>query len=139
MKYLKKFEDLDLAKEDIQFHLDEVKSIFQEYIDEYDIELIPDDLDEDDNSRPGLYYNLYSSWTDYKRKQIGFELPIYIYWNGEFSKSLVINRFYKFYDKLEDMKSRLESMGYNMRYDGINKEEFSEDPDGFFIKISYFL
>ncbi len=72
MKYLKKFEDLDLAKEDIQFHLDEVKSIFQEYIDEYDIELIPDDLDEDDNSRPGLYYNLYSSWTDSKRKQIGF-------------------------------------------------------------------
>ncbi len=145
MKYLKKFESNfvtnrpNIPKEDLDRMLDEIKSAFIEYLDEYDIELIPDDLDEDDDSKPGLYYNLWWNWHDTRNKKIGFELPIYIYWNDERSKSIFVNRFFEFYDKLEDIKSHLESMGYQMRYDGIDEEEFSEDPNEFCIKISYLL
>lgn len=141
MKYLKKFENHNskISQEDLDIMLDEIKSSFIEYLDEYNIELIPDDLEEDDDSDPGIYYNLHWSWHDIKRKQIGFELPIYIYWNDERSKSIFVNRFFEFYDKLEDIKSHLKSMGYNMKYDGIDEEEFSEDPDEFCIKISYWL
>jgi hypothetical protein len=144
MKYLKYFEGADNSKsdipqEDLDRMLDEIKSTFIEYLDEYDIELIPDDLDENDDSRTGLYYDLWWNWYDTRNKKIEFEFSIYIYWNDNFNKSLVVNRFYKFYDKLEDIKSHLESMGYKMRYDGIDEEEFSEDPDEFCIKINYWL
>jgi hypothetical protein len=30
-------------------------------------------------------------------------------------------------------------MGYDVRYDGLDEEEFSEDPDEFCVKISYSL
>jgi hypothetical protein len=125
MKYLKYFEGTDNSKsdipqEDLDRMLDEIKSAFIEYLDEYDIELIPDDLDENDDSRTGLYYDLWWNWYDTRNKKIGFEFSIYIYWNDNFSKSLVVNRFYNFYDKLEDIKSHLDSMGYQMRYDGID-------------------
>jgi hypothetical protein len=144
MKYLKYFEGTDNSKsdipqEDLDRMLDEIKSAFIEYLDEYDIELIPDDFLSHHFHLTGLYYDLWWNWYDTRNKKIGFEFSIYIYWNDNFSKSLVVNRFYNFYDKLEDVKSHLESMGYQMRYDGIDEEEFSEDPDEFCIKISYWL
>ena len=140
MKYLKRFENLNsLTPEEVQFHLDEIKSAFLEYTDEFDIEQIPDDLDEDDDSMPGLYYNLYWDWHDKNRKRIGFEFSIYLYWSDKRNKKIFVDKFFEFYSKLEDVKSHLKSMGYEMRYDGLDAEEFSEDPDEFCIKISYSL
>jgi hypothetical protein len=77
MKHLNTFESYGYNKphipqEELNRYLDEIKSAFLEYIDEFDIEQIPDDLDEDDDSMPGLYYNLYWDWYDKNRKRIGF-------------------------------------------------------------------
>lgn len=142
MKHLNTFESYkgpSIPQEELDRFLDEIKSAFIEYIDEYDIEPIPDDLDENDDSKPGLYYNLYWSWHDTRRKKIGFEFSIYLYWNDKRTKTIFVDRFFEFYDKLEDVKSHLKSMGYEMRYDGLDEEEFSEDPDEFCIKISYWV
>ena len=68
------FNGLNMSQEELDRFLDEIKSAFIEYIDEFDIEPIPDDLDENDDSKPGLYYNLYWSWHDTRRKKIGFDL-----------------------------------------------------------------
>lgn len=144
MRYLNTFESHNsiysgnrpnIPQEELDRHLDEIRSAFIEYIDEFDIELIPDDLDEDDDSQPGLYYNLYWSWQDIKRNQLGFEFSIYLYWSDKRNKKIFVDKFFEFYSKLEDVKSHLKSMGYEMRYDGLDAEEFSEDPDEFCIKI----
>jgi hypothetical protein len=142
MKHLNTFESHNrphIPQEELDKHLDEIKSAFIEYIDEFDIELIPDDLDLDDDSQPGIYYNLYWSWHDTRRKKIGFEFSIYLYWNDKRTKKIFVDKFFEFYSKLEYVKSHLKSMGYEMRYDGLNVKEFSEDPDEFCIKISYWL
>jgi len=106
MKHLNTFESYkrpSIPQEELDRFLDEIKSAFIEYIDEYDIELIPDDLDENDDSKPGIYYNLYWSWHDTRRKKIGFEFSIYLYWNDKRTKTIFVDRFFEFYDKLEDV------------------------------------
>ena len=59
MKHLNTFESYkgpSIPQEELDRFLDEIKSAFIDYIDEFDIEPIPDDLDENDDSNPGLYY-----------------------------------------------------------------------------------
>ena len=123
MKYLKKFEDLDLAKEDIQFHLDELKSIFQEYIDDFDIEELPADLEadphadqEDDDSVSGLFYHLYKrrgkTYMNLSSFAL-FQFDFYLYDNedGDF-----INKFIRFLEFKDEIKKSLTSRGYDVSY-----------------------
>jgi hypothetical protein len=121
MKHLKKFEDLDVSenrsKEEIQSHLDEIKSVFQEYIDDFDIEELPADLEadphadqEDDDSVSGLFYHLY------KRRGMNlllFQFDFYLYDNedGDF-----INKFIRFLEFKDEIKKSLTSRGYDVSY-----------------------
>ena len=78
MKYLKRFENLNsLTPEEVQFHLGEIKDLFQDYIDEYNIDELPDDLDEDDDSKPGIYYHIsdFSEIADKFRRPNGHHCP----------------------------------------------------------------
>jgi len=74
MKYLKRFENINtLSEDERQYHLEEIKSLFQDYIDEYNIDELPDDLDENDDSRPGIYYHIsdFSEIADKYRRSNG--------------------------------------------------------------------
>ena len=117
MKYLKKFEDLDVSenrsKEEIQSHLDEIKSVFQEYIDDFDIEELPADLEEDDDSVSGLFYHLYWYATDKRRGKLLFQFDFYIYDNENRDFRYKFIEFLKFKDEI---KKSLTSRGYGVVY-----------------------
>jgi hypothetical protein len=115
MKYLKMYEDLN----NIDYHLDEVKMIFFDYIDKYDMEELPEDLEEDDTSRPGLYYNIYVD--DNK------EISLTIYCQSEWVQDWLVggdnlNKLWKKFDKFIDNSvpkfiERLENAGYDIIYE----------------------
>jgi hypothetical protein len=50
MRYLKSFENMS-------DNFSEIKDIFLDYIDKYNIEELPDDLEEFDESKPVIYYH----------------------------------------------------------------------------------
>lgn len=120
MKYLKLYEDLN----NIDYHLDEVKMIFFDYIDEYDMEELPEDLEEDDTSRPGLYYNLYVN--NEKPFMYNKEINLVIYcqseWFPEWIEDDKLNKLWITFDNFLDNSvpkfiERLESAGYKIIYD----------------------
>ena len=114
MKYLKEFESYNIPeKEDIQVHLDEIKSVFQEYIDDFNIEELPADLDEDDDTVTGLFYHLYWYGTDKKREKIHFQFDFYIYDNEDRDFRYKFIEFLKFKDEI---KKSLTSRGYDVVY-----------------------
>ena len=51
MRYIKTYENFNH-----QDALEEIKSVFQDIIDDYNLEELPNDLDDVDYSRPGIYY-----------------------------------------------------------------------------------
>mgnify|MGYP001112080778 CR=1 FL=1 len=83
MKYLKYFENNSISKDEIRNHLDDILSIFQEYIDEYNIENLELLKTYQNNSRNGIYYKLDFYATDYKIKKIYFRFITYIVDNSD--------------------------------------------------------
>jgi len=161
MKYLKKFENLNtLTTDQIKFHLGEIKDIFQDYIDEYNIDELPDDLEEDDDSRPGIYYHIvdFSEIADKQRRPNGvlrrcqFELTLYCVgqfylnwylgdkdWTEEDAKEKNVI-WYKYFKLIgEDINKfveRLREVGYIVEYEiPEDMEELVQDED-FTILIS---
>jgi hypothetical protein len=141
MKYLKRFENLNsLTPEQVEFHLGEIKDLFQYYIDEYNIEEIPDDMDEDDDSRPGIYYHIadFSEIADKYRRPNGvlrrcqFELTLYCYgrfhlnwyfgdkdWTEEDAKekNTIWYKYFKLIgEDIEKYVERLRQVGYIVKY-----------------------
>jgi 6-pyruvoyl-tetrahydropterin synthase len=144
MKYLKYFENNSLSEDDISYHLDEIKNIFQDYIDEYDIEELPDDLEENDDSKPGIYYHIYNfcEATDKFRRPNGvlrrsqFELTLYCY--GEFThKNIIWEKYFKLIaEDIDKYAERLREVGYIVKYElpvelvrDHNPEQLVEDPE----------
>lgn len=160
MKYLKYFENNSLSKDEIQYHLDEIKNLFQDYIDEYNIDELPDDLEEDDDSRPGIYYHIadFSEIADRHRRPNGvlrrpqFELTLYCYsefylnwylgdkdWTEEDAKEKNV-LWYKYFkligEDISKFAERLREVGYIVKYEiPEDMEELVED-DEFNIFIS---
>lgn len=154
MKYLKYFENLNtLTPEQIKFHLGEIKDIFQDYIDEYNIEELPDDLDENDDSRPGIYYYIsdFSEIADKQRRPNGvlrrcqFELTLYCQspWYGETwredeekEKNVIWERYFKLIKDISKFVERLREVGYIVKYEVPEDIEELVEDDEFNILIS---
>lgn len=156
MKYLKTYEAYEsmiLSKSEIEYHLDEIKNIFQYYIDEYNIDELPDDLDENDDSRPGIYYYIsdFSEIAEKQRRPNGvlrrcqFELTLYCQspWYGETwredeekEKNVIWKRYFKLIGDIDKFAERLREVGYIVKYEiPEDIEELVED-DEFNILIS---
>jgi hypothetical protein len=130
-----------LSEDERKYHLDEIKSIFQDYIDEYNIDELPDDLDENDDSRPGIYYHIsdFSEIADRHRRSNGvlrrpqFELTLYCAgqfylnwylgdkdWTEEDAKEKNV-LWYKYFKLIEEDISkfveRLREVGYIVKYE----------------------
>lgn len=124
MKYLKMYEDLN----NIDYHLDEVKMIFFDYIDKYDMEELPEDLEEDDTSRPGIYYDIYVVDNN---KEISLTIYCQSEWvqdwlvGGDDNLNKLWKKFDKFIDELPKFRERLESAGYIIYYK-LPKDLFEE-------------
>jgi hypothetical protein len=114
MKYIKKFENIKISQDEIQNHLYEIQEIFQEYIDNYDIEQI--NLASLPNQN-GLYYNVEYVGTDYKK--IYFNYSIFIIddnvLNVGSDKYSVFNRFLEFQKNNLIIISTLKSFGYECK------------------------
>lgn len=128
MKYLKKFNE---SKTDSQFHMDQIKDIFQEYIDEYEIDMEPDI----EKGTSGIYYCMViGGRSPDPDTQFSRILPsnflfndenfLYIWVNfyrqGDYVNSLITQKNSLLYDKfsllkkdLEGFDSRLKNMGYD--------------------------
>ena len=150
-----------LSEDDRQYHLDEIKSIFQDYIDEYNIDELPDDLDENDDSRPGIYYHIadFSEIADRHRRPNGvlrrpqFELTLYCYsefylnwylgdkdWTEEDAKEKNV-LWYKYFKLIgEDISKFVERLreagGYIVKYEIPEDIEELKDDSEFNIFIS---
>jgi hypothetical protein len=112
MKYLKKFENNSISKDEIQYHLDDILSIFQEYIDEYDIENLNLLKKYQNNDRHGLYYSLDFYATDYKIKKIYFRFTTYVIADNT-EKNLITDKFLEFTENKPKIISTLNSFGYD--------------------------
>lgn len=132
MKYLKLFNE-SLSEDEIA----DIKDIFQDLIDEFDIEYF-DDNDNDNYiySLSGIYYN----YNTFKYKiSTGIKFYIYLFSDdGTWQQLTHMEKFKLFYSQLENFKQRLNLIGCNVDYidniKGAYKEIFNY---GFFeIKIS---
>ncbi len=159
MKYLKYFET---KNSQITDHLDDIKSILYDLIDEYGIQELPDDLDEDDDSKPGIYYHLVDFYdiaektrgrnNQLRRPHIelifycigGWELDSYLgdpNWTKKDAEQSNL-KWYKYFDIIEKevpmIVNRLKSMGYKVKYDTADdapdRQELKDDSE-FFIGI----
>jgi hypothetical protein len=160
MKYLKRFENLNsLTPEQVEFHLEEIKDLFQDYIDEYNIEELPDDMEEDDDSKPGIYYHIsdFSEIAEKHRRPNGvlrrsqFELTLYCTspWYGESwrdedkkKKNIIWERYFKLISEdIEKYIERLKDSGYIIKYRMPEElvEELVEDSEfNIFISLERF-
>jgi len=154
MKYLKYFENNSLSEDERQYHFDEIKSIFQDYIDEYNIDELPDDLDYGDYSRPGIYYHI-SDFYDIAEKsrrdngslrRCQYELTLYCptEWTVDLDKEDPKYKIWSNYVKIiqqevPEFVDRLQSIGYRSKYDELDQDDILEllvDDDEFTIQIS---
>jgi len=149
-----------LSEDERQYHLDEIKSIFQDYIDEYNIDELPDDLDENDDSRPGIYYHIadFSEIADKYRRSNGvlrrpqFELTLY--YTGQFylnwylgdkdwteedakEKNVLWYKYFKLIgEDISKFVERLREVGYIVKYEIPEDIEELKDDSEFNIFIS---
>ena len=152
MRYIKTYENFNH-----QDALEEIKSVFQDIIDDYNLQELPDDLDYGDFSRPGIYYHL-SNFYDVAEKtrrdngtlrRCQFELTLYCptLYTTDLSKEDPKYKIWSDYLKiitteLDDFKLRLENMGYrvkSVRFDGFDTEQildFLLEDDELTIEIS---
>jgi hypothetical protein len=140
MKYLKKFENIEISEAEKKHLLDQIKFVFFDLVDDFDMEEIPEDLNEQDDTRPGLYYHLYQSWVDLKRSKVGFELVIYIF--DRLRQNIFHEKFLKLHERLPELQNQLESMGFKVHYHELSEDEIRDDLafiDELDIHISYNL
>jgi hypothetical protein len=149
MKYLKTYESFD-SKE----HIEEIKSVFQDIIDDYNLEELPDDLDYGDYSRPGIYYHFsdYYDMAEKSRRDNGtlrrcqYELTLYCptEWTADLEKEDPKYQIWSHYvkiiqEEIPEFTSRLKGMGYGVKYERSWPDDIlSEliDDDEFTIQIS---
>lgn len=118
MKYLKHFEDLDkwgserASKDDIKYHMQVIKDVFQDIFDEYDIEELVDDSV---FGPTGLFYSIFKAGLFNTRLQYNCiylkirELDHGSYIGSEAVKTMDLSGHIK----------RLQNMGYSVsRHDG---------------------
>jgi hypothetical protein len=127
MKYLKTFENIHTDIPDISSHLERIKAIFQDYIDEYDMEEFPDNLDGIIDEESGFFYQIFYVKTDYDKRTLLFRVKIVVnidYPSTTFSfrKSLE-NKAKEFYDKQEIIEDQLKSFDYECV---VNCESYEE-------------
>ena len=164
MKYIKKFEQTNtLSESEREYHLNEIHDLFLDCIDEYNIEELPDDMDEDDDSKPGIYYYIsdFSEIADKFRRENGvlrrcqFELSLYCtspyyldFYVGDpnWTKADADegNKIWRKYFKLisEDIDTyanRLRQAGYFVKYEKPLVEELVDDSEfNIFISLEKF-
>ena len=120
MKHLKIFEDFDISDDEIE----EIKSIFQDIADEFDIERRVGNLiyTEDKN---GIYYNI-----------VYFNSDIYILINCNDDNFL--NKFVnEVIPKIKDFEERIKPLGYRLIYHKTRKAIIDEfyDSDIYTIEL----
>ena len=149
MRYIKTYESFNY-----QDALEEIKSVFQDIIDDYNLEELPDDLDYGDYSRPGIYYNL-SDFYDIAEKsrrdngtlrRCQFELTLYCptEWTADLDKKDPKYQIWSNYVKIiqqevPEFVDRLQSMGYRLKYEELDQDDILEllvEDDEFTIQIS---
>jgi len=111
MKYLKYFENNNNSNHNIEDHIDEVKSVLYDIIDNYDIEEIPDDLDENDHSRPGIYYYIYGGISS------DSDISIIFYCPTDWFSEILDKYFILIKKEIPILAERLRRMGYDVKYD----------------------
>lgn len=149
MKFIKLFEgfdpndyfEVDNIKD--QEKIDEVKDIFQEYIDEYNIEKIPNNFEvfsfhryNDIVSNKGLYYELGGYYDD--NDSLTIQIRIYIqsmvrkhfldmedFIKSDNEEDKYWKLFFTLYKELPNFSKRLENMGYTIHFN--NKENNYHD------------
>jgi len=153
MNYLKTFEGFNN-----QDAAEEIKSVFQDIIDDYNLQELPDDLDYgNDFSKPGIYYHISNFYevAEKTRRDNGtlrrchFELTLYCPtpWYPDFDKEDPKYKIWSDYvkivsDELEHFKSRLESIGYRVKFTRLDMFKSDEvvdyllEDDEFTIEIS---
>lgn len=118
MRYLKKFEELDewgslrASEEDIKYHMQVIKDVFQDIFDEYDIEEL---LDDSNFGPTGLFYSIFKAGRFNTRLRYNcIYLKIRELDHGSYIRSEAINTM-----DLSGHIKRLQNMGYSVsRYDG---------------------
>jgi len=138
MKYLKKFESEKniLTRKEILDLKILIKDILQSVIDKYDLEELPDDMEEDDDSNPGLYYHLYCMGHHTVMKKVYFKCDFHLVdptinfeSNSDTELSLKFDDLYK--DCVGEILQTLKS------YDFHNRISVSESGDFFEMYITY--
>lgn len=140
MKYIKLFESFDASdygfspdNQADQEKVDEIKDIFQDYIDEYNLEPLPMNLnteDFDDVANKGLYYDISGFYDGIN--QFIIQIDIYIQSKNylPYSKDNVIEDwisskderniywklFFQLYEELTNFVKRINAIGYEVRY-----------------------
>lgn len=156
MKYLKYFENINSNE-----HIEEIKMSLYDIIDKYSIEELPDDLEEDDFSKSGIYYHLmdyYEIAEKFKRangklRRPHFELRFYCHSEYHLSHYLHDDEpdnhkdenkiWTKFFNIIKNdipiLVKRLESMDYVVTHDEYpkNVDELLDDAE-FNISISLY-
>ena len=151
MRYLKKFEQTNvLSDSEREYHLNEIHDLFLDCIDEYNIEELPDDMDEDDDSKPGIYYHIsdFSEIADKFRRENGvlrrcqFELSLYCvgkYYPDDVSETW--DKYFKLIGNgINNYANRLKQAGYFVKYElSENIEDLVEDSEfNIFISLEKF-
>lgn len=130
MKYLKKFEsgkNIMTRKEILDLEMS-IKDILQDVIDKYDLEELPDDMEEDDDSNPGLYYHLHylghATTHSLVYFECGFHLvdPTIDFEYPDTELSLKFDDLYK--DCRSEITETLESYGFHSRVSLSDSEVF---------------
>lgn len=135
MKFIQLFEGFDQADYDFQpdnrkdqEKIDDVKDVFQEYIDEYNIEKIPDNFEFDNiEANRGLYYELSGYYN--KENNLIIQIRIYIqsivrkhfldmedFIRSDNEEDKYWKLFFTLYKELHYFSKRLRHIGYKTHF-----------------------
>lgn len=138
MKYLKKFESEKIImtrKEILDLEMT-IKDILQDVIDKYDLEELPDDMEEDDDSNPGLYYHLYWMGHDTIMKKVFYKCDFHLVDPTiDFESYPDTELTLKFDDLYKDCAGKI--LQTLKSYDFHNRISVSESGDFFEMYITY--
>lgn len=144
----------EIERFDSKGPLEEIKSVFQDIIDEYSLGELPDDLDYGDYSRPGIYYHISDFYynAESSRRDNGtlrrcqYELTLYCptEWTADLDKEdpkyQIWTNYVKIIQKeIMEFVDRLKLIGYGVKYERLYPNDIlSEliDDDEFNIQIS---
>ncbi len=111
--------------EEIKYHFDEVTSIFEEYVDEYDLDRVLDSSI--DYLKKGIYYNILDYSKDSRKfsnvRKIQFQLKLFYAEEGLdnyfiYHSNEMIEKYYNLLTKsIPIFVDKLRGMEYNVGYD----------------------